>query len=235
MLEVVDIHTYYGETHVLYGVSLQVKEGTVVALLGRNGMGKTTTINSIIGFAPPRRGSIRFKGTEIVGLRSYKIAQMGVGLVPQGRYIFPSLSVQENLTMSARNKGKNACGWSLDQVYSFFPILKERAKYGSKSLSGGEQQMLAIGRALMTNPELLLMDEPSEGLSPLIVRTVGNIIGQLKDSGLSILLVEQNLKMALALADYMYIMNKGAIVYESTPEELRVNEEVTAKYLGATA
>jgi branched-chain amino acid transport system ATP-binding protein len=231
MLELVDIHTYYGESYILQGISLEVKEGSVIALLGRNGMGKTTTIRSIIGFTPPRRGVVRFKGQDITGLQSYQIAQMGMGLVPQGRHIFPSLSVEENLTMAATTRGKTGA-WTLDTVYSRFPLLKERAKLGSRRLSGGEQQMLAIGRALMTNPDLLLMDEPSEGLAPVIVREVGNIIGQLKESGFSILLVEQHFPMALAVADYCYIISKGVIVYESTPEKLRDNEEVKARYLG---
>ena len=231
MLQLVDIHTYYGESYVLQGISLEVKEGSVVALLGRNGMGKTTTIRSIIGFTPPRRGVVRFKGKDITSLPSYQIARMGIGLVPQGRQIFPSLSVEENLTIAATTRGKTGA-WTLDTVYSRFPLLKERAKLGSKRLSGGEQQMLAVGRALMTNPDLLLMDEPSEGLAPVIVQEVGHIIDQLKESGFSILLVEQHFPMALAVADYCYIISKGVIVYESTPEELRDNEEVKAKYLG---
>jgi len=231
MLELVDIHTYYGESYILQGISLEVKEGSVVALLGRNGMGKTTTIRSIIGFTPPRRGVVRFKGKDITGLQSYQIAQMGMGLVPQGRHIFPSLSVEENLTMAATTRGKTGA-WTLDTVYSRFPLLKERAKLGSKRLSGGEQQMLAIGRALMTNPDLLLMDEPSEGLAPVIVQQLSQVIRQLKESGFSILLVEQHFPMALAVADYCYIISKGVIVYESTPEELRDSEEVKAKYLG---
>jgi branched-chain amino acid transport system ATP-binding protein len=231
MLQLDDVHTYYGESYILQGISLEVKEGSVVALLGRNGMGKTTTIRSIIGFTPPRRGVVRFKGKDITGLQSYQIAQMGVGLVPQGRHIFPSLSVEENLTIAATTRGKTGA-WTLDTVYSRFPLLKERAKLGSKRLSGGEQQMLAVGRALMTNPDLLLMDEPSEGLAPVIVQEVGHIIDQLKESGFSILLVEQHFPMALAVADYCYIISKGVIVYKSTPEKLRGNEEVKAKYLG---
>ena len=231
MLQLDDVHTYYGESYILQGVSLEVKEGSVVALMGRNGMGKTTTIRSIIGFTPPRRGVVRFKGKDITGLQSYQIAQMGVGLVPQGRHIFPSLSVEENLTIAATTRGKTGA-WTLDTVYSRFPLLKERAKLGSKRLSGGEQQMLAVGRALMTNPDLLLMDEPSEGLAPVIVQEVGHIIDQLKESGFSILLVEQHFPMALAVADYCYIISKGVIVYKSTPEKLRGNEEVKAKYLG---
>ena len=231
MLELVDVHTYYGDSYVLQGISLEVKEGSVVALLGRIGMGKTTTIRSIIGFTPPRRGVVRFKGKNITGLPSYKIAQMGMGLVPQGRHIFPSLSVEENLTMAARNNGK-AQAWTLARVYALFPVLKERARQRGTLLSGGEQQMLCISRALMTNPDLLLMDEPSEGLSPLIVQEVGRIIAQLKQSGLSILLVEQNLSMALALSDYVYVISRGTIVYESTSEKLRDNEEVKSKYIG---
>lgn len=233
MLEVADIHTYYGESYILKGVSLEVKEGSVVALLGRNGMGKTTTIRSIIGFTPPRRGTVRFNGKDITGLQPYQIAQMGIGLIPQGRLIFPSLSVEENLTMAARTREK-AEAWSLDKVYPLFPILKERAKYKGNLLSGGEQQMLTIARALMTNPDLLLMDEPSEGLAPLIVQEVARIISQLKQSGFSILLVEQNLPMALGVADYVYLISNGAIVYQSTPEELRGNEEAKTKYLGVT-
>lgn len=233
MLELIDVHTYYGESYVLQGISLEVKEGSVVALLGRNGMGKTTTIRSIIGFTPPRCGVIRFKGKEITNLKPHQISQMGIGLVPQGRRIFPSLSVKENLLMAARSQG-DAGAWTLDKVYSLFPILKERASCKGNLLSGGEQQMLTIGRALMTNPGLILMDEPSEGLAPIIVREVGHIISQLKRSGFSILLVEQNLPMALRVADYIYIISKGVIAYESTPQELRDNEEVKARYIGVS-
>ena len=230
-LELLDIHTYYGESYVLRGVSLGVSESSVVALLGRNGMGKTTTIRSIIGLTPPRRGKVFYREEEMTALPPEKIAKLGIGLVPQGRYIFPSLSVTENLTMAARGAGK-ADSWSLDEVYSLFPILKERSSCRGTLLSGGEQQMLAIGRALMTNPQLLLMDEPSEGLAPLIVREVGKIIDQLKKKGFSILLVEQNLPMALKVADYLYIMSNGKIMYDSTPEQLRSNDEVKAKYIG---
>lgn len=233
MLELLDIHTYYGESHVLHGISMTVQQGSVVALLGRNGMGKTTTIRSIIGFTPPRAGQIRFKNREITQLKSYRIAKMGIGLIPQGRNIFPSLSVRENLTMAARQGTKNG-KWSLDQVYAQFPILKERSKLKGNLLSGGEQQMLAVGRALMTNPELLLMDEPSEGLAPLVVRDIGFIIVRLKKEGLSILLVEQNLPMGLGVSDHVLIISKGQIVHESSPAQLRENEEVKVKYLCAT-
>ena len=231
MLELIDIHTYYGESYVLRGVSLQISEGSVVALLGRNGMGKTTAIRSIIGFTPPRRGQILFQGKEIMELPPNKIAKLGIGLVPQGRYIFPSLSVKENLIMSARG-ARRADSWSLDKVYALFPILRERSNCRGTLLSGGEQQMLAIGRALMTNPQLILMDEPSEGLAPLIVKDVGRIISQLKEKEFSILLVEQNLPMALKVADYLYVLSNGEVVYESTPEQLRSNDEIKAKYIG---
>jgi branched-chain amino acid transport system ATP-binding protein len=190
-------------------------------------MGKTTTVRSIIGFTPPRSGMIQFKGSRIEGLPSYKICQMGMALVPQGRRIFPSLSVEENLVI-----GERGMGWSLERAYSFFPILKERAKQKGNLLSGGEQQMLCIARALLTNPDFLLMDEPSEGLAPLLVQETGDIIAQLKSDGLSILLVEQNLPLALRVSDYVYILNKGIIVYQSTVEELSNNEEAKIKYLG---
>jgi len=230
MLELIDIHTYYGENHVLHGVSMEVGDGRIVALLGRNGMGKTTVARSIIGFTPPRRGTVRFQGKVISGLEPFRIARMGLSLVPQGRGIFPSLTVRENLNIAARN-GNKGNAWNLERVYSLFPILKERSKLNAHFLSGGEQQMLSIGRALMTNPDLLLMDEPSEGLAPLIVREISQVIAQLKGS-LSVLLAEQNLQMALGLADYVYIISKGVVVYESTPEELRKNEEVKQKHLG---
>ena len=233
MLELVDVHTYYGESYILQGITIEVKRSSVAVLLGRNGMGKTTTIRSIVGFTPPRRGSIRFNGIDLTSLRSYQIAQMGIGLVPQGRRIFSSLSVTENLTMAARSSGKKT-PWTLDEIYSFFPILKARGRNKGNLLSGGEQQMLAIARALMTNPDLLLMDEPSEGLAPTIVLKVGQIISQLKESGFSILLVEQNYPMALRVADHAYIISKGTIVYESTIDELKKNEEVRIKYLCAT-
>jgi len=228
-----DIHTYYGDSYILQGVSLKVNEGSVVALMGRNGMGKTTTIRSIIGLAPPRRGEIIFKGKNVAELPPYAIARRGIGLVPQGREIFPSLSVRQNLTMAARSKGADK-GWTLDNIYTRFPILKERAETRGTLLSGGEQQMLCIARALMTNPDSLLLDEPSEGLAPIVVQEVGRIIGEIKKSGLSILLVEQNVSMALALADYAYIISKGQIVYESAPDILRANEEIKLEFLGIT-
>jgi len=231
MLKLADVHTYYGESYVLQGTSLDVKEGSVVALLGRNGMGKTTTIRTIMGFTPLRRGVIRFRGKEISNLESYRIAQMGIGLVPQGRLIFPSLTVLENLTMAARG-GEKGGSWDLDRVYATFPVFKERTHFRGTLLSGGEQQMLSIARSLMTNPQLLLMDEPSEGLAPIVVREIRQIIRELKESGFSILLVEQNLPMALAVADYVYVISKGVIAYQSAPDKLNHDEEVKAKYLG---
>lgn len=229
-----DVHTYYGENHVLQGVSLGIKKGTAAALLGRNGMGKTTTIRTIIGFNPPRNGSVRYKGKDLTDLSPFRIARMGIGWIPQGRFIFPSLSVKENLTMSARDVRKTGA-FSLDQVYSLFPILEKRAKLPGNLLSGGEQQMLCIGRALMTNPDLLLMDEPSEGLAVMLIREVGKTIIRLKKSDISILLVEQNLQLALSVSDYIYLISKGTIVYESTPKELRDNEEVKAMHIGVGA
>jgi branched-chain amino acid transport system ATP-binding protein len=233
MLELKNVHTYYGDSYVLQGLSLKIKTGSVVALLGRNGMGKTTTIRTIIGLNPPRRGTITFRGKVISGLPSNKIAQMGIGLIPQGRRIFPSLSAVENLTIAARGNNKPGA-WTLEKTYSLFPKLKERSRNQGTLLSGGEQQMLTIARALMTNPSMLLMDEPSEGLAPIVVQEVGKIIGQLKERGFSILLVEQNLPLALKTADYVYIISKGEIVYDSTPDQLKENEETKAKFLGVT-
>ncbi len=233
MLELQDVHTYYGESYVLQGITMAIKDGSVVSLLGRNGMGKTTTIRTIIGFTPPRRGTITFQGKSLIGLQPHQIAQLGIGLVPQGRRIFSCLSVAENLTMAARSRGRGSA-WTLDKIYALFPRLKERAKNKANLLSGGEQQMLTIARALMTNPDLLLLDEPSEGLAPILVWEVGQVIGELKKQGFSILLVEQNLSMALRVADHVYIMSKGKIVYESTPIKLKGDDETKAKYLGVT-
>lgn len=231
MLKLVDVHTYYGESYVLRGVSLQIQGGSVVALLGRNGMGKTTTVRSIIGYTPPRKGQVLFEGTDLVELPAFRIARMGISVVPQGRRIFPSLTVKENLIMPARG-GRGADSWSLEKVYLLFPILKKRAAAPGTLLSGGEQQMLAIGRALMTNPRLILMDEPSEGLAPLIVKEVGSTIVGLKQKGMSILLVEQNLPMALKAADHVYIVSNGSVVHECAPESLRQSAEIKAKYIG---
>jgi len=236
VLKLVNIHTFYEESHILHGISLEVEEGKVIALLGRNGMGKTTTIRSIIGFTPPRRGEIWFKGEEISRLPSHQICQRGLGLVPQGRRIFPSLSVQENLTLGSRKSktGERENGWDVERAYSSFPILKERANNKGTTLSGGEQQMLCIARTLLTKPDFVLMDEPSEGLAPLMVEEVGNIICQLKSEGLSILLTEQNLPLALRVSDYVYILSKGELVYRATPQELKKDKAAQATYLAVT-
>jgi len=221
------IHTYYGDSHILHGVSLAVAPGEAVALLGRNGAGKTTMIRSIVGFTPPRAGRIVFDGDAIHGWPTYRIARRGLALVPQGRRIFAPLSVRENLLLGAR-----ADGWTLERVFALFPRLRERQEQAAGTLSGGEQQMLAIGRALLTNARMLLLDEPSEGLAPLIVREIGRIVQGLKGERLSILLVEQNYHLALRVADRVYVMNKGQIVYEGTPAGLERDEEVKRRYLG---
>jgi branched-chain amino acid transport system ATP-binding protein len=230
ILEVSDLHTYYGESHVLQGVSLRVNPGEVVALLGRNGAGKTTTVRSIIGFTPARRGTVRFDGMRIDGLPAHRVARSGIGLVPQGRRVFPTLTVRENLLLAAR--GARPGGWTLERAYAEFPRLAERERQVAATLSGGEQQMLAIGRALLTNARLLLMDEPSEGLAPMIVREVGRIVEGLRRAAMSILLVEQNLGLALRLADRLYVLSKGRVVYEGTPAALRADEGVKRAYLG---
>jgi len=229
-LEVDAIHTYYGESHVLHGISLRVDPGEVLAILGRNGMGKTTLIRSIVGFTPPREGHVRYKGVDITRRPPFRMVDMGMALVPQGRRVFPSLSVRENLEVARHGQGR----WSLEQVYALFPRLRERAANRANKLSGGEQQMLAIGRALMSNPELLLLDEPTEGLAPLLVREVGRVIAELKRGGLSIRLVEQNLGLAISVADRVHVLSRGQIVHAGTPGELMRDEDVKARYLGVT-
>jgi branched-chain amino acid transport system ATP-binding protein len=231
VLDVEGIHTYYGESHVLHGVSLRVGQGEAVALLGRNGAGKTTLIRSIIGFTPPRDGRILVQGAPIHRLPAHRIARRGLALVPQGRRIFAPLTVRENLVLGARPSGRSD-GWTLERVLDLFPRLRERATQTGGTLSGGEQQMLALGRALLTNGRMLLLDEPSEGLAPLIVREIGRILVRLKGERQSILLVEQNYHLALQIADRVYVMSKGQIVYEGTPADLRANEDVQRRYLG---
>ena len=230
ILEVQDIHTYYGDAYVLQGLSLQVEQGQILGLLGRNGVGKTTLVNSIVGFNPPRRGKVVFKGDDITHTPSFETVRIGMGLVPQGRRVFPTLSVEENLLVAERGLGRH--GWNLDRVYKLFPRLQERRNQRAKTLSGGEQQMLAIGRALMTNPDCLIMDEPSEGLAPIIIQGLWEAIGKLRAQGLSILLVEQNANLALKLVDYVHVMSKGRVVYSGKPAELKANDEVKASYLG---
>jgi len=223
------VNAFYGDSHALYDVSFSLQEGRVLALLGRNGAGKTTCIHSIVGFLPVRSGEIRLFGERISSLAPEAIARRGVGLVPQGRRVFPSLTVRENLVVAARPASK---GWDLAAVLSAFPGLAGRQNQTAGSLSGGEQQMLAIGRALMTNPRVLLLDEPSEGLAPAIVHEVGRVLGKLRASGLSILLVEQNTKLALGLADEVVTLNSGRVAYEGPCEKIRHDESFLTQQLG---
>jgi branched-chain amino acid transport system ATP-binding protein len=227
MLEVDRIQTYYGESHVLHGISIRVGPGEAVALLGRNGAGKTTLIRSVAGMTPPREGRVVFDGQAVERWPAYRIARRGLALVPQGRRIFAPLSVRENLLLGARS-GE----WRLEKVYDLFPRLREREEQSGGTLSGGEQQMLAIGRALLTNGRMLVLDEPSEGLAPIVVREIGRVVQGLKGGRLSILLVEQNYHLALRVADRVYVMNKGQIVWEGTPAGLEAAEEIKRRFLG---
>ena len=227
-----DLHAFYGESHVLQGVSLDVPDGGAISLVGRNGAGKTTTIAAIVGFVRPRSGSVRIGGRDVAGRAPHAVARAGAALVPQGRRVFGDLSVRENLTLAAR---ATPHGWDLDGVLQLFPVLGRRADAFGDQLSGGEQQMLAIGRALMRNPSLLLLDEPSEGLAPKVVDEVGAVLLDLRRTGLSILLVEQNLALATRVAQRVYVMNKGTIVFDGTPEELAASRDVETRYLGLAA
>ena len=230
LLSVQEIHTYYGDSYVLQGMSVELKAGEALGILGRNGMGKTTLVNSIMGFVPPRDGKIIFKDKEITKTSSYEISDIGIGLCPQGRRIFPTLSVRENLIVAEQKKGTSR--WNTDAIYDLFPRLGERIIQQAGSLSGGEQQMLAVGRALMTNPDCLILDEPSEGLAPLIIQDLGNAIRSLKEEGLSILLVEQNAPFAIKTVDRVNVIEKGKVVLDTSPEELWNNEQVKKQYLG---
>jgi branched-chain amino acid transport system ATP-binding protein len=228
MLSVQDIHTYYGDSYILQGVSLELNPGQVVALLGRNGVGKTTLARSIMGLTPAKRGRILFKQIDITRLPAHRIARLGIGLVPQGRQIFRSLSVKEHLDVMARGQGR----WSLDTIMELFPNLRARLRSLAGKLSGGEQQMLAAARALVTNPALLVMDEPTEGLAPLMIRELGRTIEALKQTGTSILLIEQQLTFALRYADTVFIMSKGRIVHRCSPAELASDAPTKSRYLG---
>jgi branched-chain amino acid transport system ATP-binding protein len=236
MLEIKDVHAYYGESHILQGVSLLVAPGEIVCLLGRNGAGKTTTILTIMGYLQPRRGRIRYNDRDVAGLPPYAVARLGVGFVPQERRIFPSLTVLENLTVFARkalvgNGADIASPWTLARIFEIFPALNARERNLGFQLSGGEQQMLSIARALMLNPRLLLLDEPSEGLAPMIVQQIVEVLAKLKGEGLGILLVEQNLRAALAVGDRHYVMNKGEICFSGGGADLESNDLVLRNYL----
>jgi branched-chain amino acid transport system ATP-binding protein len=230
MLEVEKIHTYYGLSHILFGVSLSVPAGQIVCLLGRNGAGKSTTMRSIMGMTPPRRGTIKFKGEVISGKKPYQLARKGIGYVPDDRRVFADLTVGDNLEISERKPGSGA-KWTKDSIYDFFPALGHIDSRKAGLLSGGEQQMLTVARALMTNPDFLLLDEPTEGLAPMIIEVLEERIGKLRDKGLTVLLAEQNQKVALGLSDQGYIVDNGVIRYHGSREDLRENEEVRKKYL----
>ena len=229
MLEVKEIHTYYGTSHILFGISFNVEEGEAVCLLGRNGAGKTTTFRSIIGLTPPKAGSIKFKTREIIGKPSYRIAQMGIGFVPDTRRIFPDLTVRQNILVARRER--EGAVWNLESIYALFPKLRELDTHMGTQLSGGEQQMLTIARTLMTNPNLLLLDEPGEGLAPLVIQAMKEQLGEIKKLGTTMLICEHNVGLATALSDRAYVMDKGTIRYQGTIPELRKNEEVRKKYL----
>lgn len=234
MLEVQDLHAYYGTSHILRGISLRAEEGRVLALLGRNGAGKTTLVRALMDLAPPRvpAGSVRYRGQELRGRRPHDVARRGIGLVPQGRRVYRSLTVLEHLKVAARPARDGQPAWDLERVFRLFPRLAERQANRGGALSGGEQQMLAIGRALMGNPSLLLMDEPSEGLAPIVLQQLGEQLLELKRAGLTIFLVEQNLGLALRLADELAILDRGQVVYEGAPAELAASATLKQRYLG---
>ena len=231
ILDVDGIHTFYGKSQVLDGVSLRIEEGEIVTLVGRNGVGKSTTLKSIVRLTPPQKGSIRFKGEDLKGLRPYKVCRRGIGYVPEERRIFPHLTVRQNILIGVIPGQEVEQPWTIEKIYSFFPQLEKRDRQKGGNLSGGEQQMLTIGRTLAGNPELLLVDEPTEGLSPILVEIVVQILRQINGEGRSILLVEHAIDVALGLAKRAYVMSKGKIVFGGTSQELSANEEVQKKYL----
>lgn len=232
MLQISNIESFYGVSQALFGITLKVEAGEVVTLIGRNGMGKTTTINSLMGIVRPRSGSIVFKGEELTRLPSYKIAQRGLGLVPEGRQIFPNLTVFENLYAASANRSGRDNPWTIERIYEMFPILEERRSSMGNLLSGGEQQMLAIARALMTNPDLLVLDEATEGLAPLIRHEIWDCLKRLKDEGQSILVVDKNIADLCLIANRHFIIEKGKVVWEGTSEELRAQPKLQERYLG---
>ncbi len=225
------LHTYYGKSHILHGVSLEAAEGQVTALLGRNGAGKTTTLRSLMGLTPPREGHIRIFGAETTGWPSFRVAALGVGYVPEGRKIFPNLTVEENLLVPLERSGP----WTLANIYALFPRLEERRSNKGRQLSGGEQEMLSIARALLLNPKLLILDEPSQGLAPLIVREVFRIVARMRAEGITVLLVEQNVRMSLEVADHAYVLDDGHVVYSGPAGELASDEARVQSLAGASA
>jgi len=232
LLEIRDIHTYYNQSYILQGVTLHVAPGEIVGVLGRNGVGKTTLMRSVIGFTPPRGGQIIFSGRDITKSATETIVRQGVALVPQGRRVFRSLSVSENLAIAAQSRDSQRPVWTMGHVFDAFPRLRERQNQRAGTLSGGEQQMLAVGRALISNPRLILLDEPTEGLSPLLVRELQGVLKRLKEEGTTLLLIEQRVNFALALTDRVYLMGKGQIAMETTPEALRSDAALRHRYLG---
>ena len=232
LLQIENLQAAYGRSQVLFGVNLEVYSGTVVSLLGRNGMGKTTTIRSLLGITQASSGRVRFSGQEVQQWPAYRISRLGIGLVPEGRQIFPLLTVRENLLATAAKRHNLSSTWDLRKVYDLFPILQNRRDQLGKSLSGGEQQMLAIGRALMTNPKLLILDEATEGLAPLIRDEIWRVLESLKEQGQSILLIDKNLEQLMRLVDQHFLMERGRIVWEGTSKELRQNPELIRRYLG---
>jgi len=229
MLDVLDLHAYYGKSHILQGVEMHIGAGEVVSLLGRNGVGRSTTVKAIMGEVPPH-GTINFKGRNIAGLPSYKIARLGLGYVPENRDIFPSLTVRQNLLLGVKD-GRRPSKWQPDDMLDMFPNLKERADTAAGVLSGGEKQMLTISRTLMGDPELIMIDEPTEGLAPLIVQQVGDLIAEIARRGLAILLVEQKLSIAMRISHRLYVMGHGRIVFEGTPADLKANQTVRKEWL----
>ena len=232
MLEVRDLQTAYGRSQVLFGVSMSIGEGQVATLLGRNGMGKTTTVRSIMGIVRPQGGKILLKNKPLLGLPSYRIAQAGIGLVPEGRQVFPNLTVRENLLATAANRSGRKNPWTLDRIYLLFPNLKERSSHYGNQLSGGEQQMLAIGRALMTNPRLLILDEATEGLAPLVRAEIYRSIERLKAEGLSILVIDKDVKALTRVAEVHYVLEKGRVVWSGSSVQLAASHDVQQRYLG---
>lgn len=231
LLDVASINTFYGRSHILFDVSLSVEKGEVVSLLGRNGAGKSTTLRSIIGLTPPQKGEVSFRGERISGLRPYQICRRGVGFVPEDRRVFPDLTVRENLEVAARREKETGSPWTVERLFALFPRLSEREKNLGSQLSGGEQQMLTIARTLMTNPDLLLLDEPSEGLAPLIVALLADMILKIRAEGVTVLLAEQNLHFCAKVADRGYVIDKGSVKYEGKMSDLLTNEEIKEKYL----